>query len=185
MDKKKGIVPLILLLMTLFISACGSSTEPNEVDNSNKDKATDEKNSSSKAINKVDKNEQKGEREESHLDGTEKDTDNIIEKPEYNSFEGYVSSSTKDFNGESEMWDIYADEEDLKKHLVITSGKYLKHFNAIGEIPDELQELVNEGIELSNQIDLFDNKDREEVDKKYNQLKSIYKQLEKKIQEEG
>jgi len=183
MSRKKLIVPLIVFLIAMFISACENSSEQNGTGDSDKDKITDEKDNSSNVPNKDNK------KEESSLDETDKETEkntkDIIEKPEYSSFEEYVSSSAKDFNGESEMWDVSTDEQDIKVHLVRTTGLYLKHFKALEEVPDDLQGLVNEGIEISSPFeDLFVEHNRDEVDKSFNQLKSIYNQLEKKIQKQ-
>lgn len=184
MHSKKLIIPLTVFLLVMIIASCEGSSKQNDVNSGNTDKVTNENNSDDS--NKGYTNAEKQKEAVSNLNETEikfnKDMENIIEKPEYNSFEGYVSSSADDFNGESEMWDVYADEDDLKKHLVITSGEYLRHFTALGEIPEELQELVNDGIHLSAQIDWFESNDINEIDEKYNQLKDIYNKLEGKIQ---
>lgn len=104
-----------------------------------------------------------------------KDTANEIQVPEYESFEEYVPDMMKHFNGESELKNIYA-EDNLKYHLVVTSTNYLKYYNKNGEIPNELQKLVDDGIKVTNH---FENSD--DPNEYYNKLKRIHEQLEKNI----
>lgn len=104
-----------------------------------------------------------------------KDTEMGIVVPEYSSFEEYVSNMVKNFNGETEMKDIYT-TENFKYHLVVTSTNYLKYYNDAGEVPNELQQLVDDGIKVT---DGFEN--AEDPDQYYNELKKIHSQLEKNI----
>ena len=180
MKRNRWIIP-ILFLVAVFLTACEDSPEQNAAKGSNKDKAAE--------VSKKDDDDAQKEKESRLSETGDKpkaNTKDIIKKPEYNSFEGYVSSSAKNFNGQSEMWDIYADEADLKEHLDRTSGLYLRHFKALGEVPDDLQGLVNEGIEASSPFeDLFVEHNREEVEDTFNQLKSIFDQLDQKIQKKN
>lgn len=106
----------------------------------------------------------------------QKDTENNIVADEFGSFENYVSAITKDFNGETELSDIYT-PENMKYHLVVTSTNYLKYYKEKGEIPYNVQSLVDEGINVTND---FENSDH--PDMYYDDLKHIHKQLSEKIE---
>lgn len=105
-----------------------------------------------------------------------KDTENKIEVSEYDSFEDYISNITDDFNGETELKEIYT-SDNLKYHLVVTSTNYLKHYKESGEVPKELNALVDQGIKLVND---FENGD--DLDEYYEELKEIYNQLNNNIE---
>lgn len=106
----------------------------------------------------------------------QKDTENNIVADEFGSFENYVSAITKDFNGETELSDIYT-PENMKYHLVVTSTNYLKYYKEKDEIPDNVQSLVDEGINVTND---FENSDHPET--YYDDLKRIHNQLNEKIE---
>ncbi|WP_164217292.1 hypothetical protein [Virgibacillus sp. YIM 98842] len=104
-----------------------------------------------------------------------KDTEMGVVVPEYSSFEEYVSKRVKHFNGETGMKDKYT-TENFKYQLVVTSTNYLKYYNDAGEVPDKLQQLVDDGIKVT---DGFENAD--DPDQYYDELKKIHSQLEKSI----
>lgn len=104
-----------------------------------------------------------------------KDTEHEIQNPEYESFEEYVSLMTKQFHGESALKDVTT-EDDFKYHLVVSSTNYLKYYNKIGVIPNELQKLVDDGIKVTNHFENSDN-----PNEYFNELKRVHNLLDEKI----
>ncbi|WP_112181130.1 hypothetical protein [Paraliobacillus zengyii] len=83
------------------------------------------------------------------IDTVEDNSSNILSKPEYSSFEGYIESEITQEKFD-EQKSIYQ-EDDFKNHRIRVANSYLKHFKALDEVPESVADLVDEAIEITEE----------------------------------
>ncbi|WP_117148811.1 hypothetical protein [Paraliobacillus zengyii] len=92
------------------------------------------------------------------IDTVEDNSSNILSKPEYSSFEGYIESEVTQENFDEQ--NIYQ-EDDFKSHRIRIANSYLKHFKALDEVPESVADLVDEAIEITEESFQNNNSEKE------------------------
>lgn len=72
----------------------------------------------------------------------------ILSSPEYSSFENYITRFTKDFNKKPKHYS----EDDYRSHMIMVALTYYNHYDTLGEVPKEAQELIEKGIKVGKEF---------------------------------
>lgn len=109
--------------------------------------------------------------------------DELITKPEYQTFESFVENYIK-FSEEKPEY--FYSENDYKEHMLLTSVRYFKYFIYWDLVPYKVKDLAEEGLQIGEEYKntIHDDLDElyQQVNKSHQELVGILKQINSELQ---